>query len=268
MEYSINDILLSYTAEGERKFGEEKILLKEAIDLTHGKVWSEKGFTIENLFAREEYRNFLNNTLELLTSCWKAAGLSIPENFNADQYHRLVTNQNQHMAAVDKTKLLSIDQFPGGIEKIESRISEICGVTVQARNPYDKQSVFHFRVVRPLSSDNNPLHRDVWLEDYESCINLYVPVAGSNERSSLILIPGSHHWSESRIERTIEGAKINGTKFNVPAVTGILGSFAVERPNPGENQMLVFSPYLVHGGAVNLNTDKSRISIELRLWKK
>jgi len=34
------------------------------------------------------------------------------------------------------------------------------------------------------------------------------------------------------------------------------------------NQVLVFSPYLIHGGAVNLNSNETRISIEIRLWKK
>jgi ectoine hydroxylase-related dioxygenase (phytanoyl-CoA dioxygenase family) len=111
------------------------------------------------------------------------------------------------------------------------------------------------------------LHRDVWLEDYESCINLYIPIAGSNALSSLILLPESHYWPESRIERTMSGAHINGIKFNVPAVTAIDGDFTIERPDPQENEMLLFSPYLIHGGAINLNTNKTRISIELRLWR-
>jgi ectoine hydroxylase-related dioxygenase (phytanoyl-CoA dioxygenase family) len=81
-------------------------------------------------------------------------------------------------------------------------------------------------------------------------------------------MPGSHRWSESRVERTDTGAVLEGIRFNVPAVTAIKGSYTVERPNPRENQVLVFSPYLVHGGAVNLNNDKTRISIEMRLWKK
>jgi ectoine hydroxylase-related dioxygenase (phytanoyl-CoA dioxygenase family) len=106
------------------------------------------------------------------------------------------------------------------------------------------------------------------LQDYSNCINLYIPVCGSNENSSLIIIPGSHLWSESRVERTVSGALINGVKFNVPAVTNIEGSFEVIRPSPESNEVLVFSPYLIHGGAVNLNKDTTRISIELRLWKR
>jgi len=42
----------------------------------------------------------------------------------------------------------------------------------------------------------------------------------------------------------------------------------LERPNPGENEMLLFSPYLVHGGGYNFNTDMTRISLEMRFWRK
>jgi ectoine hydroxylase-related dioxygenase (phytanoyl-CoA dioxygenase family) len=169
---------------------------------------------------------------------------------------------------VDRTKLLSVEEFPISIGLLEDRVSEICGMPVEVHNPYDGQKIFHFRVIRPQQWDNNPLHRDIWLADYDDCINLYIPVAGSNERSSLIIVPGSHLWPESRIERTVGGALINGLKYNVPAVTDIRGPYTTERPNPDQNQLLIFSPYLIHGGAVNLNKNETRISIEIRLWKK
>ena len=37
-------------------------------------------------------------------------------------------------------------------------------------------------------------------------------------------------------------------------------------PNPNPNEVLLFSPYLLHGGAVNLNTNQTRISLEMRFW--
>jgi ectoine hydroxylase-related dioxygenase (phytanoyl-CoA dioxygenase family) len=172
------------------------------------------------------------------------------------------------LAAVEKTKLLAVEKFPIPIQLVEKRISEICQMPLIAKNPFDNQSIFHFRVIRPNSTDNNPLHRDVWLEDYANCINLYIPIAGSDSNSSLVIIPKSHHWSESKIERTEQGAIIDGVKYNVPAVTAIHSNYEIVRPDPKENEVLIFSPYLIHGGSVNLNTDRTRISIELRLWKK
>lgn len=267
MQYQINNTIISYEAEGQRQFGSEHILLQQGLDLTSKNSWGVEGFTIETLFSSELYKDFKKEVSNLLMRCWHDAGLQIPESFSLQDYHTLITKPELHLAAIDKTKLLNTSLFPLGISEIERRISTLCGVNLKAKNPYDGESIFHFRVIRPKSRDNNPLHRDVWLEDYDNCINLYIPIAGSNELSSLILFPGSHYWPESKIEKTILGAIINGVKFNVPAVTAINGDYSIERPSPKENEVLVFSPYLIHGGSVNLNDDQTRISIELRLWK-
>jgi len=268
MEYRVNNTTITYDAQGEKQWGKESVLLQDAVDLSEHTSWHDQGFTIEKLFEPAQYTLFSDNARLLLRRLWKEAGLSLPENFPLDQYHTLTNDLTTHLAAVEKTKLLPVSDFPVSIEMLEQRISAICKTPLQVKNPFDGQSVFHFRVIRPNSRDNNPLHRDVWLEDYDDCINLYIPVAGSNERSSLILIPGSHLWPESRIERTAAGAEINGIRFNVPAVTAIKGPYEVVRPNPALNEVLIFSPYLIHGGAVNLNDASTRISVEIRLWKR
>jgi hypothetical protein len=268
MNYKINKQEVNYQTEGKKTSGDDIVLLHQAIDLTFGKVWADKGFIVERLFEENVDQELKTKTSALLISLWRNAGLDISNNFELTQYHLKADNKELHLAAVNETKLLSINEFPVPIQLIEKRISEICQIPLVALNPFDGQSVFHFRVVRPNSNDNNPLHRDVWLEDYANCINLYIPIAGSNSNSSLSIIPGSHHWPESKTERTEQGAIIENVKFNVPAVTSIKGDYEVVRPDPKENEVLVFSPYLIHGGAVNLNTDQTRISIELRLWKK
>jgi hypothetical protein len=268
MEYTVNGVSISYQASGEKTWGDHRVMLEEAVDLTASTSWHGNGFTIEPFIDAESFRLFRQQTRDLLLNCWKSAGLVPSDDFKLDQYHTLVENFKEHLAAVEKTKLLPVEEFPLPLKQLEDRVSQICGVPLELKNPYDGQRIFHFRVIRPQQWDNNPLHRDIWLPDYDDCINLYIPVAGSNERSSLILVPGSHLWPESRIQRTISGAEINGVKYNVPAVTAIDGSYSIERPNPLENQFLIFSPYLIHGGAVNLNRHESRISIEIRLWKK
>jgi hypothetical protein len=268
VKYTVNDITLSYEAVGNRGFGTDKVLLKDAVDLTANSSWHDRGFVVKSLFDEKINNAFFEATEYLLKSLWRKSGLQFDDNLPLQEYHKVAKTREQHLGAVDLTKLLDVLNFPLGIQKIEERIGELCGSQLVARNPYDSQAVFHFRVIRPKSGDNNPLHRDVWLEDYADCINLYIPVCGSNERSSLIIVPGSHLWSESRVERTAAGAHINGVKFNVPAVTDIAGNFSCVRPDPVLGEVLVFSPYLLHGGAVNLNDDLTRISMELRLWKK
>jgi hypothetical protein len=269
MHYEINGRRIEYVSEGGVCVGDNTVLSQLDIDLTRATSWHGEGYTIQNLFGSTTGNTtFHEKANALLIQCWRDAGLPVDNSFNPEQYHRLVTTQNVHLQCVDKTKLLSIQQFPLGIQFLEERISFLMGEPLHVRNPFDDQEVFHFRVVRPLSGDNNPLHRDVWLEDYKDCINLYIPVAGSDEHSSLILAPGSHLWPESRIEKTVSGAIINGLRFNVPAVTRISGDYAMIRPNPAPGEVLIFSPYLIHGGAVNLNADRTRISLEVRLWRR
>jgi hypothetical protein len=266
MKYDVKGISISYTPDNARQWGEDVVLLANAIDITKNTAWAEAGFTVCDLFSEPIHTTFRTNCRELLLSRWRKAGLTVPNDFSLDQYHLLVADFNAHLAAVEQTKLIDVENFPVPITKLEERISEICGQPLRVKNPFDQQCVFHFRVIRPNSTDNNPLHRDVWLEDYDNCINLYIPIAGSSTLSSLILVPESHRWPESKIEKTIGGAVMNGMKFNVPAVTAIDGDYLIIRPDPKQHQVLVFSPYLIHGGAANLQQDKTRISLEIRLW--
>jgi hypothetical protein len=268
MEYSVNGQHFKYEAHGEKIWGADSVLLENSIDLTANKPWHETGYTIETLFDDDLYATFSKNVYSLLINCWREAGLPITDQFSLQDYHKIATDFETHLRAVEKTKLLSVHDFPVPIHLLEERIGALCKTPVIAKNPFDQQAIFHFRVIRPGKTDNNPLHRDVWLEDYDNCINLYIPIAGSNELTSLMIIPGSHLWAESKIERTAAGALINGIKFNVPAVTAIKDDFTVVRPSPAANEVLVFSPYLIHGGAINLSLDQTRISIEIRLWTR
>ncbi len=35
-----------------------------------------------------------------------------------------------------------------------------------------------------------------------------------------------------------------------------------------ENEFMLFSPYLVHGGGYNFNENKTKMSLEMRFWKR
>lgn len=268
MKYSVNGRTVSYTTHNRSMRGASHVLANAARDLTSGQVWQREGYTIARLFDEQQQFDLFTVAAGMcLRRCWADAGFNFPESVRPEQYHTIVDSDQKHLAAVQHTKLLSINNFPVPVEEVVRRVSEMLGCSLEARNPYDNQRIFHFRVIRPSSGDNNPLHRDVWLEDYADCINLYIPVAGSDENSSLVLLPGSHLWQESKIERTAGGALIGGVQYNVPAVVSIDGAYEAIRPVPGKNEFLLFSPYLIHGGAVNFNENTTRISIELRLWR-
>lgn len=267
MKYTIGNQAISYEHEGNSHWGPDVVLVSKADDLTAAMTWASNGFIVEKLFEPAMFNQFLTAAKNQLRTLWRNAGLEIGDGFELTRYHHAAHTQDLHLSAVDKTKLLSTENFPVDIQLLEKRVSTICGLPLEVVNPFDGQSVFHYRVIRPHTQDNNPLHRDVWLDDYDNCINLYIPIAGSDKNSSLIIGPGTHLWPESDIAISQGGAVINGQRFNVPAVTDCKRSLTLARPDPGLNEVLVFSPYLIHGGAANLNADATRISIEVRLWR-
>ena len=60
-----------------------------------------------------------------------------------------------------------------------------------------------FRVVRPGSEDNNPLHRDHWFPYFKPLLNIYLPISGSYFNSSLAIVPFSHKWTDKEVVPTI-----------------------------------------------------------------
>jgi hypothetical protein len=80
--------------------------------------------------------------------------------------------------------------------------------------------------------------------------------------------PAAISSTKKLIERTLAGARVDGVQYSVPCITRVGEELRLTRPNPYLNEVMVFSPYLVHGGGWNLNTDLTRISLEMRFWRK
>jgi ectoine hydroxylase-related dioxygenase (phytanoyl-CoA dioxygenase family) len=96
-----------------------------------------------------------------------------------------------------------------------------------------------------------------------------LPVVGSNNMSSLNIHPGSHKWNENETCVTRGGAffKLINKKYSVDAIVASKQPIQMIRPNPLNDQMLLFLPYLIHGCANNDNVDTTRISLEVRFIK-
>ncbi len=267
--YYNGDQSVRFHIQGARTFGDDVLPLAGHDDLTQTTGWAEAGYRVAPFLDHDAYDLFEQGVRQLFGEFLQRMGLPTGSIIDLAHYHTYTRNENAlHLAIVDQAKLLEAAHFPDGVAQVEQRVSELCRVPVRAVNPHNGEQVFHFRIVRPQKNDNNPFHRDVWLTEYHDAINIYVPLAGSNERSSLTLVPESHRWSEATVERTISGARVNGVQYNVPAVTDTHHSLQPIRPNPGRNEVLIFSPYLLHGGAVNLNEDVTRISLEMRFWRR
>ena len=58
--------------------------------------------------------------------------------------------------------------------------------------------------------------------------------------------------------------KEKGKKYSVDAVVASKRPLSMICPNPGIDEMLLFSPYIIHGCSSNGNTDQTRMSLEIR----
>jgi len=267
MKARLNQHDVEYRIEGPAGPGGPEVLLATDTDLTAGQPWAAAGYTVAPWLTPAENTALRDGLAELVRAAVHAAGLDAPTNWPVTAYHRLVGDDAaRHLAVVQQTSSYPLAALPVPAAQLEARVSELCGRAVRAHNPAIDQAQFHLRLVRPRRSDNNPLHRDVWLDRLRNGINIYFPVAGSTADSSLALAPGSHWWAEDQTTRTHAGAVYNGTQYSVPALVAAAEPLHLLRPNPGPDEVLLFSPYLLHGGAVNVNDDETRISLEMRFW--
>jgi ectoine hydroxylase-related dioxygenase (phytanoyl-CoA dioxygenase family) len=269
VEYWIDNERVSFQLEGQTEKGPQTVLLESDDNIVRDAGWDEEGYHVAPFMHEAQLRKMRAGFTALIREAVEAIGVRTDDSFRLEKYHRVVSNE-QHAAAIKHTRVgFERDQFPIDLEMVEDRISEICGLPLTVDGARYTGRPFFLRIVRPRKAqDNNPPHRDVWLDHLRDGINIYAPVAGSNALSSLPLLPGSHKWSENEIERSIGGALIGGLNFTVPTVTSARLPLVMTRPNPKPSEVLVFSPYLIHGGAANLNDDMTRVSLEMRLWRR
>jgi hypothetical protein len=242
--------------------------------------WIRSGYTIQPFLTKEQNTTIRNGIEQII--------IDILNNINVDttgfelhNYHKFVDDKTHLQfaeairAGSDGTGGIPMHKFPVPIEEVDKRIGEICNTKVTARKVFNLENnqiytVKHFwiRVVRPQHyKDNNPPHRDVHLDRSRGAVNIYFPLAGSNENSSLPIIPESHHWPESEIVRTYGNAYVNDVKYTNPATVSAVKGLNLITPNPSLDEVMVFTPYTIHGGGYNFNSDITRVSLEMRFWK-
>ncbi|MGV3502470.1 MAG: phytanoyl-CoA dioxygenase family protein [Adhaeribacter sp.] len=269
MKYQVENKTLDMKVEGPSAFGADQVLFLQEDNLIAHTNWQQKGFTLIDLFEPNTFDRLLAGLRSLLLSNLQALGLPLAEDFNLEHYHHLTARfPEAHLQLIHKTRVLDYSLFPIPIADLIARIEKEVRIPLTVRNPSNGEYIFNFRIVRPGTSDFNPLHRDAWHGELKGCLNLYLPVAGSNEHSSLCLIPGSHYWPEAAVARTLQGAVMNERRYTVPGLTHTDKPLELIRPNPRGRQAMLFTPYLIHGGAANLNPDTTRISVEIRFWRR
>ena len=260
---------VSYDVRGATVWGDDRVLVEEDDNLVAAAPWAADGFTIAPFLPPDAFRALCDGVRGIIIDCIRQTGLEVPDHLDLARYHEIVTTDHAHQAVADLTRrCFPVTRLSLPVAAIERRISEIVGIGVTCVPPHTEfPPHFCVRVVRPRSGDNNPPHRDVWLDRLRHAINIYAPLAGSSAQSSLPLVPGSHLWRESDIERTADGALVNDIVYTVPCVVSARKPLTLVRPDPAPNEVLVFSPYLIHGGAFNQQTARTRVSLEMRFWR-
>lgn len=269
MQYQVNNHQIELDIKGETAKG-EAFILAEADDNLIGKTsWKDIGYTIVPFLEKVQFEQLRKGLCRIFIQAIRENGFEVADDFDIADYHTLPgLTQEKHLGIINITKNILYNEFPIDEQLVVERISELVQEPLTLKNPHTLEEIFHLRIVRPNSTDFNPLHRDAWMDELKHSLNLYVGIAGSTELSSLCLVPGSHLWPESEVEKTVNGAIMNGAQYNVPALIQSDRPLNLIRPNPGYNEVMVFTPYLIHGGAANLNPTQTRTSLELRLWRK
>jgi len=265
----IDDVSFECSVESADFFwGEDQVLYQEEDSVLANVAWKNEGFSLVNVLDSEEILDLKNRTYQLMKKI-VSEYVSIDAHFSLSNYHHYVTNNETHGKIIQKTRFLNREYFSPIFEKICEKISVVTNCALSLDNFKLDQEIIILRISRPKSLDINPPHRDGYLPIWQDVMNVWLPVDGCNEKSSLPVAPGSHLWNEKNIYRTeTKGATIDGKFYHVPAIVKSNPDLMMMRPNPAEGQALVFTPFLLHGCAVNMNEDMTRFSFELRLAKK
>ena len=237
-------------------WGQDRVILSEDVNLLEKTDFNKTGHKIFSMTPHSEY---LVNLFE--SKIAETIGRRIP----AEKYHEHVTSEEHTriLNAMPYKKSESPEMLKFS-EYMESRVSEILGQRVKIFN-----DDIWIRICRPTAvskCDFNPCHRDIYLDFYRNIVNIYVPIVGSNAASSLAMESGSHLWNERDIMATKGGAffKTSNKKYSVDAIVQSRKRLQMVRPNPGVDEFILFSPYLIHGCSSNDNVDLTRASIEIR----
>jgi hypothetical protein len=237
-------------------YGKDEILLNKDINLLENTNHDDRGFFIIDIDdeLQTKIQKFLLEQIYLITN----------KRINIEKYHEMISDE-EHTKIINN---MPYKKNNDAINKIAIYLEDKISSSLKCKVKIFNDDLW-IRICRPSSfykSDFNPFHRDIYLDFYRNTINIYLPISGSDEKSSLTMQPSSHKWNENITRTTKGGSNIRGKKYSVDAIVCSKIKLNMIRPNPLSNQLLIFSPYLIHGGAHNDNM-QTRFSLEVRFIK-
>lgn len=255
---------ITWTVDGPFNRGENVVRLDHEDDLTASTAWADDGFVVADwlddmavVALRSGISTIVRNELE-------AMAVPLENDFELEYYHRFV-DDDLHAAFTARSRCFyPMDALPVSRDDLEDVVSKQVNRRVSLIPVPGREPSFLVRVVRPASRDHSPPHRDHWLDHLRGTIAAYLPVVGCGPESSLPLVPTSHRWPESAVERTEHNGVADGIQYGIPAVSSAETPIELIRPVVLPGQIMTFSPYLIHGAGINLQADTTRVSLELR----
>jgi len=263
----IDDKTYEFNVKGEFFWGKEELLYNKTNSVLSKMPWEHEGYKVVEAFINDEFSRLKESLTQNIIKAIKANNISFDENnFTLAKYHEVVNTDERHNQVINITRNLENEDFDFNIDALAERFGAILGYKLTSWVEELQKSHIQIRISRPNSLDINPPHRDGYLSYWEDIINVWIPIEGCNENSSLPVFAGSHLIPENNILRTeSKGAEINGNIYYVPCILETkTGSVKMTRPNPKPGDALIFTPFLIHGAAVNNNKDITRVSLELR----
>jgi hypothetical protein len=255
------------------KAGNDEVLSNEKFDITFHQPWYQEGYTEVDFLSNEQFDDLIDGISKSISAIIeKECGIDTT-GFTLEKYHHFVKADEDHFKIVKKTRDLFSDDFSFSVKSIIPRLEEILKFNLTDFDEVEKEDMHIIvRINRPLSTDFNPPHKDI----YEGVdkgyipqfVNFWIPIAGVTDKSNLPIAPKSHFINEKDIVRTFEGAHIEGHTYRVRMIKSWNGSSDLVRSTVKYGQVLIFSSHLIHGLAVNDESDLTRVALEFRLFKK
>lgn len=264
LSFNYEGNIYDFHIDGEVFWGKNFCMLEEDENLLSKTSFNDKGFNVIDFLHRSHREDIRNGIIDYLKKMF-FGNFSITD---FSEYHKIIDDKF-HFDITKNLVGIPLLNFPINPNILVDFFSDLLQFDLALRPNHTQALEPHFclRIVRPNSNDNNPLHRDVWLDRLRNAVNIFFPITIPKDNSNLGLVPGSHYWKESDIQRTVSGAFVNGKKYTVPSVVNTKRKLIFIRPKLNENHVLIFSPYLIHGGAINFS-DRTRISLEMRFWRR
>lgn len=270
IKYIIGSKPYVFDAPNDQQFtyGENIVLSTKSTDLLFDQMWYKDGYSVFNVFNKEQ----LNNVFLGITHTVKRLieNLNIDtSDFKLEDYHHYIKNDDDHFNVVNKTRDLFSEHFNFDILDLIYFFENKIGIKLSDKYPKTGER-WHIiiRINRPHSNDFNPPHQDFDDATQEPMVNVWMPICGVDDETSLCIVKGSHLIPMSKIEKSVNGGALGTNKYRVRMIKSWGDSNELSRININQGEVLFFTPFLIHGMAYNNNDNKTRVALEFRLFKR